>query len=62
MVELGYVESQTGGRYYYYDSPSLDGLVVELMQVVQMLVDAFDFCAEQASDWNGEEPYRLISM
>lgn len=62
LVELGYVESGAGVRYYYYDSPTLNGLIIELMQVDQLLVDAFDFCAEQTADWQGEDPYRLITM
>ena len=62
LAELGYVESATGDRYYYYTSEPLYGLIVELMQVDEMMVDAFDTCAQQAENWQGEDPYRLISF
>ncbi len=62
LDELGYVESTTGDRYYYYSSEQLNGLIVELMQVDEMLVGAFDACAQQAENWQGEDPYRLISI
>jgi len=62
LNELGYVESNMNTRYYYYDSPALNGMVVELMQVDQMMIDAFDACAEEAKEWDGTDPYRLISL
>lgn len=60
--ELGYVTSNVGTRYYYFDSPALNGLVIELMQVDEGMVQAFEFCAQEAETWDGSNPYRLISM
>jgi len=62
LTEFGYVESGTGDQYYYYSSEQLKGMVVELMQVDEMMVGAFEDCAKQAENWNGDEPYRLISF
>ena len=35
---------------------------VELMEIDQMMVDAFDMYAEQIPDWDGSEPYQLVSL
>ncbi|NND83319.1 MAG: hypothetical protein HKN50_12900 [Gammaproteobacteria bacterium] len=62
LNELGYVESDMGSRYYYFDSPAMQGMVVELMEIDQMTADAFEMCAKEAEQWDGEDPYRLISF
>lgn len=62
LTELGYVESATGGRYYYYSSEQLNGVIVELMQMDEMTAAAFENCAKQAENWDGQDPYRLISF
>ena len=62
LTELGYVESATGDRYYYYTSDPLNGLVVEVMQMDETMADAFEACAQQADAWDGKDPYRLISF
>ena len=62
MKELGHVHSAMGTRYHYFESPRLDGILVELMEVEQGIVDAFDACAEETLSWDGNNPYRLISF
>lgn len=62
LNELGYVESAMGSRYYYYDSPHMQPMVVELMEMDQATLDAFQACADEAADWDGSQPTRLISL
>ena len=62
LQELGYVESQTQSKYYYFDHPTFAGMVIELMEVDQMTIDAFAMCANEAETWDGSDPYRLISF
>jgi len=62
LRELGYVESQTQSHYYYFDHPSIAGMVIELMEMDQMTIDAFTYCATEAETWDGSDPYRLIDL
>ncbi len=62
MRQRGYVESAMQSRYYYFDAPALDGMLIELMEVDADMIAAFEACAQQADDWDGSDPYRLITF
>lgn len=62
MREVGYIESATGARFYYMDSPALEGLVIELMQVDDAFVADYERCASEAAQWDGAEPWRLVTF
>lgn len=62
MRQVGTIRTPMDRRYIYMDSPAMDGLVIELMEVDANDIADFDRCATEAQDWDGSEPYRLISL
>lgn len=62
LSEVGYIKTMMGSRYYYMDSPALNGLVVELIQQDDYFVSEFERCSREAEDWDGADPYRLVSL
>lgn len=62
LNELGFMESAMQTRYYYFDSPQLEGMMIELMQIDDAMLQAFKACSDEADQWDGSEPYRLISL
>lgn len=62
LNQVGQMESAMQSRYYYFDSPALDGILIELMEVDPFTVEAFEACAVEAESWDGSDPYRLITM
>jgi hypothetical protein len=63
MNEVGHVKTLLGTRYYYMDSPAMDGLVIELMEVQDDFVEDYDRCARETEAWDGKaDPYRLIDL
>jgi hypothetical protein len=62
MREVGSIKTLLGTRYVYMDSPALEGLVIELMEVHDGFVEEYERNAREAESWDGSEPYRLISL
>lgn len=62
MTEIGSIKTMLGTRYVYMDSPALDGLVIELMEVDEAAVADFQRCSNEAASWDGSDPYRLIDL
>ena len=62
MREVGSIMTPINKRYVYMDSPALDGLVIELMEVDEAAVADFQRCANEAASWDGSDPYRLIDL
>ncbi|CAH0992078.1 hypothetical protein SIN8267_02193 [Sinobacterium norvegicum] len=62
MSELGVCTNMLGQRYYYMSNDDLGDLVVELMEVDDGFVADYERCAKEAEQWDGSEPYRLISL
>jgi methylmalonyl-CoA/ethylmalonyl-CoA epimerase len=61
LVEHGAV-SNAYSRYVYMDSPALAGLVVELMPHNPDFVADYARCLQEAAQWDGTNPYRLVSF
>ncbi len=62
MEEVGSIKTMMETRYVYMASPQMDGLVIELMEVDEGIVADFDRCAKEAEQWDGSEPYRLVTL
>jgi hypothetical protein len=62
MSEVGSVSTLIGTRYVYMDSPALQGLVVELMEIHDGFEEEYERNAAEAQRWDGSDPYRLISI
>lgn len=62
LKEVGYIKTMMGNRYYYMDSPALNGLVIELMEQDELYVSEFERCLKETEEWDGSEPFRLISL
>lgn len=62
MKEIGSIKTIMDTRYVYMDSPALDGLVIELMEVDEGTVADFERCSKEAENWDGSAPYRLIDL
>ncbi len=56
------ISSPMDKRYVYMDSPAMDGLVIELMEVDDDAIADFERCAGEAEMWDGSDPYRLIAL
>lgn len=48
--------------YVYLDSAAMDGMVVELMPAHAQLEAEFQRCAQEAAQWDGSNPYRLVQL
>lgn len=61
---LGYTEHGVmysgDSRFIYLESPTTDGLIVELIQADPWLVADFERCSAEAAAWDGSDPYRAI--
>jgi hypothetical protein len=62
MHEVGRILPAPGLAYVYMSSAAMKGLTIELMPQDQGFLDEYQRCAEEAADWDGSEPYRLISL
>jgi methylmalonyl-CoA/ethylmalonyl-CoA epimerase len=62
MHEIGRIIPGPGADCVYMSSPAMKGIAVELMPFDQGFLDEYKRCAEQAEQWDGTEPYRLISL
>ena len=61
LVEVGLCKTPLQ-RFYYLNAPWLGNTVVELLEVNDSFVSGYESCAEEAENWDGSNPYRLISL
>lgn len=62
MHEIGRIVPAPGTDYVYMSSLALKGLAIELMPHDQGFLDEYARCAAEAAQWDGSDPYRLISF
>ena len=62
MHEVGRIMPSPELNYVYMSSPAMQGLAIELMPHDQGFLDEYARCAAEASQWDGSEPYRLITF
>ena len=62
MHELGRILPAPELAYVYMSSPAMKGLAIELMPHDQGFLDEYERCAAEAADWDGSDPYRLITF
>jgi hypothetical protein len=54
----------TGGTepYVYMTSTAMQGICIELMLQDEGFMQEYQRCAAEAAEWDGSEPYRLITL
>ena len=62
MHEVGRIIPGPGVDYVYMSSPAMKGLTIELMPHDKGFLDEYERCAKEAAEWDGSDPYRLISF
>ena len=62
MREVGSITTLLDTRYVYMDSPAMQGLVIELMEIHEGFEKEFEQGIAEAERWDGNDPYRLVSM
>ena len=62
MREVGSITTLLDTRYVYMDSPALQGLVIELMEIHDGFEEEFERGKALAVSWDGQDPYRLVLM
>ena len=62
MSEQGHCITPMNQRYVYMGHPMMGNLVAELMEVDDSFVADYQRCAEEAAQWDGSDPYRLIAL
>lgn len=62
MHEIGRILPAPGLAYVYMSSPAMQGIAIELMPHDQGFLDEYARCAAEAAEWDGSDPYRLISF
>ncbi len=62
MREVGSITTLLDTRYVYMDSPAMQGLVIELMEIHEGFEEEFDRGVAEAEGWDGKDPYRLVTM
>jgi hypothetical protein len=62
MHETGRIVPAPGIDYVYMSSPAMQGLAIELMPHDQGFLDEYQRCAAEAAQWDGSDPYRLITF
>ena len=62
MHEVGRIIPAPGADCVYMSSPGMQGMVIELMPSDQTTRDNFQNSLAEAAEWDGSEPYRLISL
>ncbi|MEH6569343.1 MAG: VOC family protein [Halioglobus sp.] len=62
MHETGRILPGPDTAYVYMSSPAMKGLAIELMPFDQGFMDEYARCAAEAAQWDGTEPYRLITF
>lgn len=65
---LGYEAATTGGapdiggRFAYMDTSKDLGIMVELVEISQDILDFVDMLKDEAKDWDGADPVRMIAL
>ena len=62
MHETGRIVPSPDMQYVYMSSPAMRGMCIELMPHDQGFLDEYERCAAEAAQWDGSDPYRLISF
>ncbi len=62
MSEVGSISTMLDTRYVYMDSPALQGLVIELMEIHDGFEAEYERNAAEAQTWDGRDPYRLVTL
>ena len=62
MHEVGRILPAPELAYVYMSSPAMKGMAIELMPHDQGFLDEYARCAAEATEWDGSDPYRLISF
>lgn len=62
MTQQGYCKTPLGQRYVYMENALLGDVVAELMEVDEGFVAEYERCAKEAENWDGSDPYRLITF
>jgi methylmalonyl-CoA/ethylmalonyl-CoA epimerase len=62
MHEVGRILPAPELAYVYMSSPAMQGIAIELMPHDQGFLDEYARCAAEAAEWDGSDPYRLISF
>jgi hypothetical protein len=62
MHEVGRILPAPGLAYVYMSSLAMKGLAIELMPHDPGFLDEYARCAAEAEEWDGSDPYRLISL
>ncbi len=62
MHEVGRIIPAPGADCVYMSSPGMQGMIIELMPSDQASLDNYNKCLAEAAEWDGSEPYRLISL
>ena len=62
MHEVGRILPAPELAYVYMSSPAMKGLAIELMPHDQGFLDEYQRCADEATRWDGSDPYRLITF
>lgn len=62
MKEVGRILPSPDTAYVYMSSPAMAGMAIELMPFDQGFLDEYQRCAAEAAQWDGSDPYRLISF
>ncbi len=62
MTEQGFCKTMLNQRYVYMAHPMMGDVVVELMEVDDGFIADYQRCAEEAENWDGSDPFRLISL
>ncbi len=62
MHEVGRIIPAPGADCVYMSSPGMQGMVIELIPSDQAAHDNFSKCLAEAAEWDGSDPYRLITL
>ncbi len=62
MHEIGRVITAPGADCVYMSSPAMKGIAIELMPHDQGFLNEYARCVSEAEQWDGSEPYRLITF
>ena len=62
MHEVGRILPAPELAYVYMSSAAMKGIAIELMPHDQGFLDEYARCAQEAAEWDGSDPYRLISL
>ena len=62
MHEVGRIIPSPGADCVYMTSEGMSGICIELVPSDQAAHEKFNKCLAEAADWDGADPFRLISL